>query len=125
MATQFVNKATGDVIVNGQTVNFTSNTVTAELFDVNSITLVKSQLPDLVTSGGKISYTITITNTSLYEVDNFNFLDTIPDGMTYATGTFKVGDQVQTPTVTGQDIGYTFDKLPVGITIVTFECDVI
>ncbi len=124
MATQFSNKATSNVVVDGQTVNFSSNTVVAELFDSSSVTLVKSQNTPLVVSGGTITYTVVITNLALTPVTNFNFLDTIPTGMSYKTGTFTVNGTSQSPTVTGQNLSYVITTLATGVTTVVFECDV-
>lgn len=124
MATLFTNKATSNATVLGQTVTFESNEVTSELFDNASVTLLKTQSSLLVVSGGKLTYTVTITNLSIAPITNFNFLDTIPVGLTYAPGTFTVGGVSQTPTVVGQDLSYTIASLPIGPTIVIFECDV-
>lgn len=124
MATQFINKATSTVTVAGQLVNFSSNTVTAELLDSTLVTLVKTQSSDLVASGSTITYTVVITNLSLTILSNFNFSDVIPTGMSYATGTFKVNGTTQTPVITGQDLTYTLTTLPLGITTLTFVCNV-
>lgn len=124
MATQYNNQAKSQVTIDGQTVNFSSNTITASLLDINSITLVKSQDKALVVSGGTINYTIVITNLNLTPISNFTFADAIPAGMTYATGTFKVNTAVQTPTIAGQNLSYVISSLALGVTTITFTCNV-
>jgi uncharacterized repeat protein (TIGR01451 family) len=124
MATQYINQATANVTVDGQEINFASNSVTSELFDETSVTLVKTQSSDLVVSGGTITYTVIITNLSLAALTDFNFLDTIPTGMTYINGSFEVNGTPETPNITGQDLSYQFTTLPIGVTTVTFDCDV-
>lgn len=124
MATQYINQATSNVTIDEQEIDFTSNTVTAELFDDTSVTLEKSQSSDIVVSGGTITYTFVITNLSISALTDFNFLDTIPTGMTYAAGSFEVNATPETPTISGQDLSYQFATLPTGATTVTFDCDI-
>ena len=124
MATQYINQATSNATIDGTQVDFSSNNVTAELFDNTSITLVKTQSNTLVVSGGTMTYTVTITNLALAAITNLNFLDTIPTGMTYTTDSFEVGGVSETPTIVGQNLSYTIATLPIGVTVVTFECDV-
>lgn len=124
MATQFTNQAVGKATVGGTDFTFDSNPVISELFDNASVTLTKAQNISIVVSGGTITYTITITNLSLSPITNFIFEDTIPTGMSYATGTFTVGGVSQTPTIASQLLSYTIASLPLGITIVTFVCNV-
>ncbi|MNT10363.1 hypothetical protein D3C72_1451900 [compost metagenome] len=124
MATQYTNQSTSNVTIEGQLLNFQSNTVLSELFTDASVTLVKSQSADLVVSGGSITYTIVISNLSLTSLNDFNLLDTIPTGMTYTADSFKVNATAQTPTINNQDLSYNFETLPVGVTTVTFDCTI-
>ena len=86
--------------------------------------LVKAQSSNMVVSAGTITYTITITNNTINSISNFNLLDTIPTGMSYAAGTFKINGTPESPTLTGQDLSYQFAALSTGITVITFDCDV-
>ncbi|MDD3303976.1 MAG: hypothetical protein PHP54_03570 [Clostridia bacterium] len=124
MATQYVNQATSNVTISGQQVNFSSNSVTAQLLDTTLVTLVKTQSSALVVSGGSITYSIAITNLSLSPITNFNFQDIIPTGMTYQTGTFKINAATQTPVIAGQNLSYVFTTLPIGLSTVSFTCNV-
>lgn len=122
MATEFVNKATGSFSISGTNYNVESNIVTAEL--LLSITMVKSQSLLIVNSGDTQTYTIVITNPNIFTVDNFAFSDIIPAGMSYVTGTFKINGTVVTPTISGNTISRTINPLAIGVTTVTFNCNV-
>ena len=124
MATQYMNQATASVTINGQEVNFESNTVIAELFGDTSVTLLKTQSSNIVVSEGTITYTIIITNNAIDSVSNFNLLDTIPTGMTYVDESFEVNEVAETPTIVDQELSYQFAILPTGVTTITFDCDV-
>lgn len=124
MATQFVNEASSTATIDGSEIEFTSNSVTAELLDDTSLTLVKTQSQDLVVSGSTITYTIVITNNATAALTDVDFSDTIPTGLTYTTDSFTVNGVSETPTVSGQDLTYTISSLSVGATVIIFSVTV-
>ena len=121
MATKFINEAVASATVDGTDLDFTSNNVTAELFDSDTLSLLKSQNTDIVVSGGTLTYTIVITNTGTVELENVIFSDVIPTGLTYDADSFTVNGGAQTPTVEGQNLSYTIANLPSGDTTVVFS----
>ena len=121
MATQFENTAVSKASVDGTELTFTSNTVTAELFDTGTLSLLKEQNKDIVSTGSTISYTITITNNGTTDLTNVVFTDTIPTGLEFVVGSFKVDSAVETPSITGQDIEYTIPTITTIPTVVEFD----
>ena len=124
MATQFINKADATATIGETQVDFSSNTVTAELLTNETISIVKSQSQDVVVSGSEIVYTIVITNNGTYPLTDVDFFDTIPTGLTYKVGSFKVNTVTETPITTGQDLSYVIASLPAGNTTVEFTVTV-
>ncbi len=94
--------------------SFSSNTVLANLLD--NITLSKTQngvsTPIDVVSGQQVDYQIVIKNPNSTSFSNVKFMDNIPSGMNYITGTFKVNGSTQTPTISGNVLSYIISTLP-------------
>lgn len=73
-----------------------------------------------------LTYTITITNTSLVELANIVFNDNLAVGGQYVTNSFKVNTVAATPTLTNNLLSYTIPTIAVLTpTIITFQVKVI
>lgn len=73
-----------------------------------------------------LTYTITIANTSLVELKNIVFNDTLAMGGQYVENSFTVNSVVTAPTITNNVLTYTIPTIAVGIpTIITFQVKVI
>lgn len=94
-----------------------SNTVTA-------LAPVKTQSATLLFPGDTQTYTITATNVVGIILNSVTFTDTIPTGLTFVLGSFKVNGVVKTPTISGQNLSYTVtDAWAIGATLtITFQC---
>ena len=104
-----VNKATVGSLV--------TNEVSAEKI---AFTAVKKQngvtTPITVKSGDIITYLITVTNTGAIATGSLPFSDTLPTGVTYVVGSFKVGSVTTTPTISGQTLTSTIPSIAPGAT---------
>lgn len=115
----FSNKASVTFDVLGVPTTVDSNTVLADLGIALSI--VKTQSKTKVISGDTQKYSFVITNLGLATTALFS--DTIPAGMTYKTGTFKVNSVAVIPTIAGQTLTYNIPTIAVaGIVNVEFDC---
>jgi uncharacterized repeat protein (TIGR01451 family) len=56
-----------------------------------SATITKSDSPDPVTTGGTLTYTVVLTNTSDVDADAYAINDSLPDGVTFVSATATVG----------------------------------
>ena len=124
MATQFINSATAIGDVDGTKLSFNSNTVTAELFDNDTLTLNKSQNISIVVQGSTITYTVVITNTGSVTLNAVEFEDSIPTGLTFEAESFTVNGNSETPIITGQDLKFTIPTVESGDTTIVFNVTV-
>ncbi len=118
---QFENTAIGKIDICGTLKDIVSNTVTANLFDERSVTIEKKQSCDFIIEGQNLTYTIEITNNTRIPLNNFEIIDDIPLGMDYVENSFMVNGVSESPTVSGQNLKYFFEQLPVGTTEVKFD----
>ena len=89
-----------------------SNEVIATVLQFNVIKKQNSvTTPINVQTGDTVTYTVEITNPTTSAISNISFSDTIPTGMTYITGSFKVNSSVVSPTITGQVLSYNLTSL--------------
>lgn len=97
-----------------------SNTVTAAAGA--ALAPVKTQSATLLFPGDTQTYTITATNVVGIILNSVT--DTIPTGLTFVPGSFKVNGVVKTPTISGQNLSYTVtDAWAIGATLtITFQC---
>ncbi|MEG0109520.1 MAG: hypothetical protein RR675_00250 [Oscillospiraceae bacterium] len=114
MPTTFTNKAVASGMVGSASVTGTSNEVISTM--VTNLELCKTQSLTVVKSGGTQAYTVTIKNANSIAATNVEFMDNIPVGMSYVTGTFKVNGAVTTPVLTGNILKYVIPSIGANIT---------
>lgn len=113
MATNFTNQASIKAIIGGIDKTITSNEVISTL--ATDLSITKSQQADLISQGQK--YTCQITNPNPLPVLLVLFTDTIPAGMSFVTGSFKVNNVVTIPALTGQVLTYTIPTIAANATV--------
>lgn len=108
------NKSTVTVNIEGEIFNLDSNTLTINILN-NGVVLTKTVSKIAVKSGEEITYTIKITNSGTLKNTNVKFVDEIPQGTSFVTGSVVIdgeGKQDLDPSV-----GFTLNDLDVGDTI--------
>jgi len=96
-----------------------SNIVETEIIDLN---MIKEANCGYAVVGGKICYTITITNNSAIELVDVVFRDPLPNNLTYVEGSFTVDDDSQTPIIDANNVlSYTL-TIPSSSTLVIKFC---
>lgn len=110
------------IVYDGATI--TSNTVETLLSLPPTIVKVVDKLTAKV--GDTLVYTITVTNVALSAITNVPFTDSIADGATYVTDSFKVNGTAATPTVTNKTLTYTIPSITaLGIATIQFQVTVV
>lgn len=113
---------TSSLTYGGSTI--TSNTVSTLL--LLPPTLLKTVDKLTANINDTLTYTITITNPTLSDMTNLPFTDTIANGASYVTGSFKVNGTAATPTITGSKLTYTVPTVSaLGSTTIIFQVTVV
>ncbi|MEG0277255.1 MAG: isopeptide-forming domain-containing fimbrial protein [Coprobacillus sp.] len=109
---------TSKVVYEGNAID--SNTVSTLLLLPPTITKVVDKLTAKI--GDVLTYTITVTNVSLSAYANIPFSDSVVDGATYVTDSFKVNGTAATPTIVGRTLSYTIANIEaLGVVTIQFQ----
>ena len=116
---------TASVTYGGNPIN--SNSVSTILLLAPTVLKAVDKLTASI--GDTLTYTVTITNTSLNALTNLPFTDTLPAGSTYVTGSFTVNGAAATPTLTNNTLTYTIPNIPsaatLGAAVLQFQVKVV
>lgn len=110
------NEALLDLTLCGQAVSVTSNQADVDIIDLQ---VTKAASCSLVLLGGEVCYTVTVVNNSTVNLTGVTFRDPLASNLTYVTGSFQVDGVPEVPTISGNEIQYTFD-ITAGSTV-TFD----
>lgn len=118
-----INRLDNSASVSFEGTSILSNTVSTLLSLPPTVAKAVDKLSASI--GETLTYTVTITNVSLTALSDLPFTDTLPQGCTYLTDTFKVNDVSAVPTVAGSTLSYTIPSVPAaGSAVITFQVQV-
>lgn len=113
---------TASVTYGGSPVN--SNTVSTLLLLAPTVLKAVDKLTASI--GDTLTYTVTVTNTSLSALTNLPFTDVLPAGSTFVSGSFTVNGAAATPTLTNNTLTYTIPSIAaVGTAVIQFQAKVV
>lgn len=114
---------------NSASITYDGNTI-----DSNSVSTLLLLPPAVVkvvdkviaSIGETLTYTVTVTNVALGPLTDIPFTDTIPNGATYVSDSFKVNGAAVTPILTGNTLTYTIPNIAaLGIASIQFQVEVV
>jgi uncharacterized repeat protein (TIGR01451 family) len=101
---------TFSVSVNGNQIGATSNAINVVVVEPK-LTISKAVSPATVIQGGTASYTVTLTNGPVQAFD-VQFTDTLPPGLTFATGSAVVSGNCSNPVTSSTAPSVTCSGVP-------------